>query len=504
MIFTTDKYGIYTKYLIYIITAVVLGFFLIHPFYDPDSYWHIKTGEWMWQNKALMPNDPFTIPPQSTALERLEFILTSYWLGQLIIYGFYAIAGLPGLVIFRLCTLILFLWAFSYWSKKSSVFTALSISIGLILLYFSGFPERPQFFSFIFFAYILIHFFSFLSTPDTWSQSRLTVPLFIVMLLWGNMHGGFTLAMAIMLLILGAETLKRFFAPLSSLSPQNFLKLSIAVIIALFAPLINPNPIISLKMLFQASQTNNYMYSTNYEYASIFEFIRLNHNSTPYLAIFLIIVTALFFATSKERKNITWFAILAVTAYMGCKHVRYMPFFHITSTLFTIKYFSENKPPMLGKIMICALFLVTIPMSLVEEPRNLKVIKKYGLIPGNNFPNSAANFILANNLKGNIFNDFDWGGFLIWKLGGHNKIFCDGRMLNPARYWEWLNALAMNSADGLYWKKLADKYDIQIIMLPFFGRNGESTALANSVKQDKDWMMVFAKDNTALFVRKTP
>ena len=59
--------------------AAVLTLHLIKPLYDPDFFWHLKTGFWIWDNEGLPHIDPFSINPQQADSHRTWFILSSYW-----------------------------------------------------------------------------------------------------------------------------------------------------------------------------------------------------------------------------------------------------------------------------------------------------------------------------------------------------------------------------------------------------------------------------------------
>jgi hypothetical protein len=56
---------------------------LSRPFSDTDFFWHLKTGEWIWQHQALPTADPFAYPTPATLDARQRFTLTSYWLSQI-------------------------------------------------------------------------------------------------------------------------------------------------------------------------------------------------------------------------------------------------------------------------------------------------------------------------------------------------------------------------------------------------------------------------------------
>ena len=82
---------------IMLFTLVIAGIYLSRPLYDPDFYWHLKAGQWIWENASLPYSDPFGIPPLPEPSGRTDFILTSYWLIQLIMYAFYLLFGMSGI-----------------------------------------------------------------------------------------------------------------------------------------------------------------------------------------------------------------------------------------------------------------------------------------------------------------------------------------------------------------------------------------------------------------------
>ena len=55
------------------------------------------------------------------------------------------------------------------------------------------------------------------------------------------------------------------------------------------------------------------------------------------------------------------------------------------------------------------------------------------------FPVDAANFIESENLKGPMYNDYNWGGYLMWRLP-QRKVSIDGRTwVHPTEYIERSN-----------------------------------------------------------------
>src|ERR1039458_2771270 len=80
---------------------------------DPDTYWHLRTGRYIWENHRLAVPDPFSFttymgPTASPAEARYrDFNLTHEWLWQVMLYLVYAAGGFAGVVMMRAAMLTL-------------------------------------------------------------------------------------------------------------------------------------------------------------------------------------------------------------------------------------------------------------------------------------------------------------------------------------------------------------------------------------------------------------
>jgi hypothetical protein len=125
------------------------------------------------------------------------------------------------------------------------------------------------------------------------------------------------------------------------------------------------------------------------------------------------------------------------------------------------------------------------------------------------FPVKAADFILANKLQGNMYNDYGWGGYLIWRLGPERKVFSDGRNLNSeALLHNYLIDTVQIKYDTneLVWKSLLHKYDINYIVTFSRTQSGQVTPLTNALLSDSEWVPVFSHraSRSVIFTRNIP
>ena len=134
-------------------------FFLVcyafRPIFDPDFWWHLKSGEQMWLSKGLLQQDPFTYTAEGLTTLREKLILQGYWLWQILAYGSYKLGQFNGIFVLNFVTLLsMFMAAVWQFQRRRVDFVLaaplLALSFTLISLIY--YIERPQVVSFLFTA----------------------------------------------------------------------------------------------------------------------------------------------------------------------------------------------------------------------------------------------------------------------------------------------------------------------------------------------------------------
>jgi tetratricopeptide (TPR) repeat protein len=121
------------------------------------------------------------------------------------------------------------------------------------------------------------------------------------------------------------------------------------------------------------------------------------------------------------------------------------------------------------------------------------------------FPERAAEFIERENLPGEIFNTYDEGSYLTWKLGPRRRDYIDGRdTLFGIPRMQRAGQLLQLSPDSQTWQQEADRYNINTIILPLARFDGVQLLQLKGFCDSRGWRPVYLDEVSAVFVRRKP
>ncbi len=120
----------------------------------------------------------------------------------------------------------------------------------------------------------------------------------------------------------------------------------------------------------------------------------------------------------------------------------------------------------------------------------------------------AADFLLKHNITGPIFNTYEYGGYLIWRLWPEHRVFIDGRALGESVFQEYVRILFNQGDDGgKTARQLLDQYKIEtIVMDTFEHREGYVYLLAPALAdpQQSEWRLVYTDPAAIVLMRHPP
>jgi tetratricopeptide (TPR) repeat protein len=121
------------------------------------------------------------------------------------------------------------------------------------------------------------------------------------------------------------------------------------------------------------------------------------------------------------------------------------------------------------------------------------------------FPQQAAEFIQREKLPGEVFNTYDEGGYLTWRLGPERRDYIDGRdtLFGVARI-QQEGRLLQSPPDSSIWEEEVSRYSINTLILPLARYDGIQLVRLRDFCNSKGWSPVYLDEVSAVFVRRGP
>jgi hypothetical protein len=152
---------------------------------DPDTYWHIATGRWIWAHAAVPTTDPFshTLPGAPW--------LAHEWLSELILAGAYAALGWAGVVALTAfaASLSLLMGALERALRPAVALGATAMAFFLMAAHLTARPHALALPVLVVWAAALVRARDRSRIPSLW--------LLPLMVLWANLHGGFVVGLGL-------------------------------------------------------------------------------------------------------------------------------------------------------------------------------------------------------------------------------------------------------------------------------------------------------------------
>jgi len=457
---------------------------------DPDVWWHLKTGQLIAQTRTVPHVDPFSFTRAGSPWVAHE------WLTELFIYGVYRISGWGGLiVVFGLMVSATFF--FLYLRSASDPYSS-----GVIVLLGAWataplWGVRPQVVS------LLLTSLWFLILERSERNLRLlwwTLPLTV---LWVNLHAGFALGLALLLLFLAGEFLEQ----VASSRPSNHARLRALAITLLFDLLLvplNPN---GAKMYLYPVDTLRSTAMQNY----IAEWASPNFHHPEYIPfLLLLLATTASLAWSRPRVRPRDILLLMVSTFAALSSIRMIPFFVLVAVPILswpverrasfghfqdrpqVPAASHTPLPYAGLLNALILFALA---GFVGFQIN-SVVQRQPQVEAQHFPAAAVAYLQAHPAASPLFNLYDWGGYLIWKLNPQTPVFIDGR---ADLYGESLMRQFADTYDlKRDWQETLQTWRIKTVLV-----NPES-ALAVALRNAPGWGVGYSDSQAIVLERSAP
>lgn len=441
------SFGKKYPYFVAVLSSLILLFAASLSFLDPDFGWHLTTGK-IILDSGIPETDPFSYTMPSFPYVDHE------WLTDVSIASLFPILGTTGLAILfsAMAVLAIFLGLKNAKLSGSALFVLAASSVTP----FMGIsPKVISWFLFSFLSFLIFN-------EKKWRKYWFLLPFLI--LFWVNVHGSFPVGILSLCVFLVVRTFvqKRF-----------LLKESVVFFGSLAATFINPYGAKIWWIVWITISDPDAKFRIA-EWQPIYQ----SAAGVSFPLIFLLVLTALVVYKyrqylSKERMILVLiFFIASITA------VRHIPLLVMTLLpvvsagleIYKKRLKSEVSLKRYGKF--CK---IVFRVSLVFAFLQILTFAYRGLFFSSevSFYPAYGVLYLKNNLpEGEIFSDYNWGGYLVWKLP-EKKVFINGIM--PSWKREKFPSSESGSAMDEYveilhgdidYRDVFEKYGIDTVLLP--------------------------------------
>jgi hypothetical protein len=455
---------------------------------DTDTWWHLASGRYIWQNHHLPVPDPFSFttdmgkPVYPGELTTRHFNLTHEWGMQVIFYLLQKSTGFGGLVLFRallmgfFCSMVGWLTA----RRSGSFYRGLAATWVASIFAASFAADRPFLATFVMVALTVAAF-------ETRRGLWLLPPAF---LLWANLHGGFIMGWA----LVSAYSAEALYHRFRGTPDPNERKIWIVSALAIFATFWNPNGwhVVEVMRYYRTSPLQISIAEWNYPAWWPPDRFNMLAAGTVVLMIWF----------RKKVRFVDWllFAVLGGSAASALRNVIFIGF--IGPLLFgTYLPQWKRRVPVILEYAAGVALLGFIGLTVWNGRAFQLRVAEW------KFPAETADFLINHKISGRIFNTYEQGGYLMWRLWPQNQVFIDGRALNESVGADYQRMqFNADTATGKTANDLLHQYGVNTIVMNGFDAVGNLQFLvaALSDPSQKEWKLVYEDKKDVIYMREPP
>jgi hypothetical protein len=449
---------------------------------DPDTWWHLKYGETILQTRRFPTVDTWSFTVHGMPRVAYE------WGGEVLTALAYRLGGLRGMdvLLITLTSIIVLLTYYFAWLRSRNAYAAFFATFILLPVAVLCFTLRPQLLGYICLLVTLISLerFRLGDQKNLWA-------LPFVFLLWVNTHGSFTLGFMVLGLY-WLSGLKDFTAGglyASRWQPRQRLHIELVGLLSVAVFPLTPYGTRLAAVPFDVAT------SLPLNLADINEWQPMNFGfwqaKLLLVVLFGFIVAQIAF---RLRFRLEEFGLFAVVVYLTMVHGRFAILYAIVVAPLLASFFIRWAPvynPKIDKHAINAALIIAALFALIWFLPSQATLEDN---VSHDEPVEAAHYVLHHPVPRRMFNDYGYGGYLVWALAPQRTVFIDGR----GDIYEW-GGVFSDYADVVTLKpdalSVLRSYRIDSCLIR---PNGPlATVLAGS----SEWKVIYKDALCAIFVR---
>jgi hypothetical protein len=445
---------------------------------DPDVWWHLKTGQSIAEHWSVPHTDPFSYTHAGQPWVAHE------WLTDLAFYSLFRATCWGGLILVSALVLV---GAFSlvYLRCADNPYLSGVITLSGAWTTIPLWGVRPQILS------LLLTSLWWLILERSERNPKLLFWTLPLTLLWVNLHAGFALGLALIALFLVGELIECAIGQslINNVAPR-LRALGLTLLLDLLLVPFNPN---GLRMYAYPIETLRSPAMQNY----IAEWAPPNfHRAEYWLLLFLLLAILAAAAWSLRHIRTRDFLLLSVGIFSGLSSIRMIPIFILAAVPILSRLLSDwtrndrrmQVRPVNRGLLNASIILAMAAFAGVHASQ---IIHHQPQAEIQSFPALAVDFLKAYPPAGPVFNHYDWGGYLIWRLYPSDKVFIDGRadLYGDAFMHQFAETYQLK---GSWYRTLEDR-GIQTVLVP------PESPIATGLRRAPGWTASYEDPRAVVF-----
>lgn len=510
----------YVKWVAGAAFVVFLLAFSLFKIDDPDTLQYLANGKLVFSHGLYANFCAYNYVPHACQLAYAH-----EWLFSVITYATYLLGHWNGLELLQVAIILATFGAVVYLARtfRYSVFSTSFFIFLAVLVGMERFMLRADLFgtllAVLFYVVLRLYIENKLYERSGRHKYLPLLLLFTIQLIWANSHGSFVLAFVIVCAYIAAYVVQYLVNKYNGTKDVTFLDkhvkaLLTVLLITLVASILNPY---GPRAFFDAFNGSTAISSTIQEWQSPFAPSDYHNFSVTVFVVVLCVATLILLANARKLYLADVFIVVGL-AILSVKYKREIALFavfcamilpyYLDNLISYCRHYFEDKPSVIRGIAFgqVASMVVLIGFSLyfihdvttdkfyVQDNRT----RVFGMgLSENQFPIHAADFIAANNLKGNMFNDYNTGEYLNWSLYPTQKTFVDAYTFSKSS----LNYYQKIMSGDISYNEVAKQYHINYFVLNH--TSYDTASLISMLYTDKAWRLVYFDELSVIFVANT-
>jgi hypothetical protein len=443
---------------VWLLLAAGAVFYLANGFTEmagSDMWWHIAAGRELFQTGTLWMVDDWSFTAHGRDW------LNHEWLSDIVYYAWVKLLGVQSLVYWKWAVIVAtFLILQLVLARQTGDHLAALLCSAVAVAIAAPFLDvRPHLYTLLNFSLLLLL-----------TLGRQTGPLALglLFLVWVNLHGGFFFGlMAAAILVF----------PWRRFSLRALRGAVITGLVCLAAATLNP------------SGLETFLYPLKYAFDQTSPFRQLGEWLPPWVPggitspLFSVFMWApllgLAYLVPSVRKSaglpIEGILLTILTLAMALTSRRFIPLFGMSLAVMLAPLvalcFERLQLRRFGiPLGLAALAFAGYrlsPYPLASGPAFHYLTAEYS------YPVDMLNYIEANDIGGNVYALYNWGGYIHWRVDGRLKVFIDGRadtIYDDATYYHYIQVLGSRPN----WLQLVENSDADYILWPHLRKHGQA------------------------------